>query len=79
VGLAFTRSWLLASRRKSVVFAWPALVLVALVTTALAESSILVEFGWLTFVVCAVKASEQLSWRQAFQRLDEREPEPDQA
>lgn len=75
VGLAFTRSWLLASRRRSIVFAWPALVLVALVTTALAESSMLVEFGWLTFVVCAVKASEQLSWRQAFQRLDERDPE----
>ncbi|MGX5680768.1 O-antigen ligase family protein [Schumannella luteola] len=69
LGLAFTRSWLLASRRRSVVFAWPALVLVALLTTALAESSILIEFGWLTFVVCAVKAAEQLSWRQAFQRL----------
>lgn len=68
VGLAFTRSWLLASRRRSVVFTWPALVLVALLTTAFAESSMLVEFGWLTFVVCAVKASEQLSWRQAFQR-----------
>jgi O-antigen ligase len=75
LGLAFTRSWLLASRRRSVVFAWPALVLVALLTTALAESSILVEFGWFTFVVCAVKASEQLSWRQAFQRLDDRETE----
>ena len=65
VGLAFTRSWLLASRQRSVVYAWPALVLVALATTGLAESSILVEFGWLTFVVCAVKAAEQLSWRRA--------------
>lgn len=66
VGLAFVRSWLLASGQRSVVFAWPALVLVALVITALAESSILVEFGWLTFVACTVKAAEQLSWRQAF-------------
>ena len=73
VGLAFTRSWLLASRRRSVVFAWPALVLVALVTTALAESWMLIEFGWLTFVVCAVKAADELSWRQAFRRLTDDE------
>lgn len=66
VGLAFVRSWLLASRQRSIVYAWPALILVALMTTALAESSMLVEFGWLTFVVCTVKAAEQLSWRQAF-------------
>ncbi len=76
VGLAFTRSWLLASSRRSVVFAWPALVLVALVTTALAESWMLVEFGWLTFVVCAVKAADELSWRQAFRRLTDDDDEP---
>lgn len=67
VGLAFVRSWLLASRKRSIVFAWPALTLAALITTALAESSVLVEFGWLTFVVCCVKAAEQLSWRRAFE------------
>lgn len=66
VGLALVRSWLLASRQRSIVFAWPALVLAALVTTALAESSLLFEFGWFTFVVCCVKAAEQLSWRRAF-------------
>ena len=70
LGLAFTRSWLLASRRRSEVYAWPALVLLALVANALAESSILGEFAWLTFVVCALKAAKQLSWRQAFARLD---------
>jgi O-antigen ligase len=70
VGLTFVRSWLLASRRRSVVFAWPALVLVVLLTTALAESAILVEFGWLTFVVCCVKASRELSWRKAFAAID---------
>ena len=70
LGLAFTRSWLLASRRRSEVYAWPALVLLALVANALAESSILGEFAWLTFVVCALKAANQLSWRQAFARLD---------
>jgi O-antigen ligase len=65
LGLAFTRSWLLASRRRSVVFTWPALVLVVLLIGALAESWILTEFGWLTLVVCSVKASRELSWRTA--------------
>lgn len=66
VGLAFVRSWLLAGQRRSVVFAWPALVLVVLLTSALFESSLLVEYGWLTFVVCCVKAARELSWRRAF-------------
>lgn len=69
--LTFTRSWLLAGRRRSTVFAWPALVLVALIITSLAESSILVEYGWLMFVVCTVKAAQELSWRGAFARADE--------
>lgn len=72
LGLAFTRSWLLAARRRSVVFAWPALVLVVLLIGALAESSILVEFGWLTLVVCSVKASRELSWRTAFEEASGR-------
>jgi O-antigen ligase len=71
MGLTFTRSWLLASRRRNVVFAWPALVLVVLLVGALAESSILVEFGWLSLVVCSVKASHELSWRRAFRDEDE--------
>jgi O-antigen ligase len=66
VGLAFVRSWLLAGHRRSIVFAWPALVLVVLLTSALFESSILVEYGWLAFVVCCVKAARELSWRRAF-------------
>jgi O-antigen ligase len=71
VGLTFTRSWLLASRRRNVVFAWPALTLVILLIGALAESSILIEFGWLTLVVCSVKAARELSWRRAFRDVDE--------
>lgn len=74
VGLTFVRSWLLAGQRRSVVFAWPALVLVVLLTSALFESSLLVEYGWLTFVVCCVKASQSLSWRRAFQRPLAQEP-----
>jgi len=65
LGLAFMRSWLLASRRRSIVFAWPALVLLVLAVSAVAESSLLIEFGWLTFVVCCVKAARELSWRNA--------------
>tara|TARA_R110002124_G_scaffold53840_4_gene154001 strand:- start:5553 stop:6854 length:1302 start_codon:yes stop_codon:yes gene_type:complete len=65
LGLAFMRSWLLASRRRSVVYAWPALVLLTLILSASAESSLLIEFGWLTFVVCCVKAARELSWRNA--------------
>jgi len=72
LGLALTRSWLLASRRRSVVFAWPTLVLVALVISGLAESSLLVEFGWLSLVVCSVKASRELSWRRALESLASR-------
>ena len=74
VGLAFIRSWLLASRQRSFVYAWPALVLVVLLVTGLAESSLLVEFGWLTFVVCSVKASRELSWRRAFAATRSRMP-----
>ncbi|TBN55969.1 exopolysaccharide biosynthesis protein [Glaciihabitans arcticus] len=66
LGLTFVRSWLLASRRRSIVFAWPALVLVVLLISGLSESSILIEFGWLAFVVCSVKAARELSWRNAF-------------
>ena len=77
LGLTFVRSWLLASRRRSVVFAWPALVLVVLLVSGLSESSILVEFGWLAFVVCSVKAARELSWRNALASTQTDEPLPD--
>jgi O-antigen ligase len=66
LGLAFVRSWLLAGRRRSVIYAWPAVVLVALLVLSLAESSVIAEFGWMTFVICCLKASQELSWRRAF-------------
>lgn len=71
VVLTFTRSWLLAGQRRSVVFTWPALILVVLIVTSLAESSLLVEYGWMTFVVCSVKAAHELSWRRAFTNADD--------
>jgi hypothetical protein len=63
IALAFGRSWLLASNKRSVVYAWPPLVLVALLVTSVFESSILIEAGWLLLVICAVKASQGMSWR----------------
>ncbi|MFP7759742.1 O-antigen ligase family protein [Marisediminicola sp. LYQ134] len=63
LGLTLVRSWLLASNKRSVVFAWVPLVLVALILTSAAESSILVEFGWLLLVICCVRSAHELSWR----------------
>ncbi len=63
IALAFVRSWLLASNRRSVVYAWAPLVLVALLVTSVFESSILVEAGWLLLLICTVKASQGMSWR----------------
>ncbi len=77
VGLAFSRSWLLAGARRSVVFAWPAASLVALIIVSLAESSILSEFGWMTFVICCTKASQELSWRTALRTVPRESPAGD--
>ena len=74
LGLAFVRSWLLASRQRTVVYTWPALVLAALLTASLAESGILIEFGWMIFVICCVNASQSLSWRTALRKPLEQEP-----
>ncbi|CAM5508728.1 O-antigen ligase family protein [Leifsonia shinshuensis] len=63
IALAFSRSWLLASNRRSVVYAWAPLVLVALLVTSVFESSILIESGWMLLVICTVKASQGMSWR----------------
>jgi len=63
--LAFGRSWILASRKRSRVYVWPALMLVTLLTTSLAESLALVDFGWMILVICSVKAAQELSWRHS--------------
>lgn len=68
VGLAFVRSWLLAANKRSVVFLWPALTLLVLIIVSAAESSILVEFGWFTLAICALTASQNLSWRSRLPR-----------
>jgi O-antigen ligase len=65
VGVALVRAWLLASSRRSVVYVWPALMLVVIAVTSFAESFALVEGGWMLLVVCAVKAARDMSWRDA--------------
>ncbi|MCK8608671.1 O-antigen ligase family protein [Agromyces sp. C10] len=74
VGVALVRSWLLASNRRSVVYLWPAVVLVAIAVTSFAESFALQEGGWMLLVVCAVKAARDMSWRDALAAA--RGPEP---
>lgn len=68
LGLALIRSWMLATRRRTITYVWPALVLLVLAVTSLAESSLLVGFGWLTLVMCCVMASRNLSWRTRLPR-----------
>ncbi|TFD53398.1 exopolysaccharide production protein [Cryobacterium sp. Hh11] len=63
--LAFVRSWLLASNKRSLAYVWAPLMLVTLLVTSAAESTILFEFGWLLLVICSVKAAQGLSWRSA--------------
>ncbi|MGO2658741.1 O-antigen ligase family protein [Mycetocola reblochoni] len=57
--LALGRSWLLASARRTVSVVWPALILVLLWTSSLAESFILLDAGWFLLVLCAVQASNR--------------------
>lgn len=65
IGVALVRAWLLASNRRSVVYVWPALILVAIAVTSFAESFALAEGGWMLLVLCAVKAARDMSWRDA--------------
>lgn len=62
-GLGLVRAWLVASERRSVVYAWTPLILVALLADSLFESFTLAGFSWLLLVVCAVRAGRSRSWR----------------
>jgi O-antigen ligase len=72
VVLTFSRSWLLASNKRSVIYVWPPLVMVALMATGMAESSLLIESGWLLLVLCSVKAAQGMSWRNALPHSGQR-------
>jgi exopolysaccharide production protein ExoQ len=62
-GLAFWRSWVLASTQRTKVYIWPALVLLLLGVTSFAESYLLAEGGLLLLVTIGTSAAHRLSWR----------------
>jgi O-antigen ligase len=63
-GVALVRSWLDASERRSVIYAWTPLMLVALLVDSMFESFTLAGFGWLLLVLLAVRAGQSRSWRE---------------
>ncbi|KQQ28038.1 MULTISPECIES: hypothetical protein [unclassified Frondihabitans] len=62
--LAFTRSWLTASAHPIVAYTWPALVLLLIAVTAIAESYPLFEGTLMLFVAIATISARKRSWRQ---------------
>ncbi|MGO1265004.1 MAG: O-antigen ligase family protein [Microbacterium gubbeenense] len=63
-GVALVRSWLVASVRRSVVYAWTPLVLVTLAVDSMFESFTLTGAGWFMLVLCALRAGQSRSWRE---------------
>lgn len=63
-GVAIVRSWLVASVRRSMVYAWTPLMLVALAVDSMFESFTLVQAGWFLLVLCALRAGQTQSWRE---------------
>lgn len=63
-GVALIRSWLVASVRRSVVYAWTPIMLVTLAVDSMFESFTLVGAGWFMLVLCALRAGQSRSWRE---------------
>jgi len=63
-GVALVRSWLVASVRRSVVYAWTPLLLVTLAVESMFESFTLTGAGWVLLVLCALRAGQSRSWRE---------------
>lgn len=63
-GIALIRSWLVASMRRSVVYAWTPIMLVTLAVDSMFESFTLVGAGWFMLVLCALRAGQSRSWRE---------------
>src|SRR5690606_20144750 len=63
--VALIRSWLVASVRRSVVYAWTPLVLVTLAVDSMFESFTLAGAGWFMLVLCALRAGQTRSWRES--------------
>lgn len=62
--IALVRAWLAASERRSVIYAWTPLILIALLIDSMFESFTLVGIGWVMLVLCAVRAGQSRSWRE---------------
>src|SRR5690606_20156742 len=62
--VALIRSWLVASARRSVLYAWTPLVLVTLAVDSMFESFTIVGAGWFMLVLCALRAGQSRSWRE---------------
>lgn len=69
VGFALVRSWLVASERRSVVYAWTPLVLATILVDSMFESFALAGSGWVLLVICAVRAGHSRSWRERVDAL----------
>lgn len=63
-GVALVRSWLVASVRRSVVYAWTPITLVTLAVDSMFESFTLAGAGWFLLVLCALRAGQSRSWRE---------------
>lgn len=63
-GVAVVRSWLVASVRRSVVYAWTPIVLITLAVDSMFESFTLAGAGWFLLVLCALRAGQSRSWRE---------------
>ncbi|MFT4157042.1 MAG: O-antigen ligase family protein [Microbacterium sp.] len=63
-GIATVRSWLVASVRRSVVYAWTPLMLITLAVDSMFESFTLVGAGWFLVALCALRAGQSRSWRE---------------
>ncbi len=72
-GIAVVRAWLDASARRSVLYAWTPLMLIALLLDSFFESFTLAGLGWLMLVLLAVRAGQSRSWRTQFEE-DPAEP-----
>lgn len=69
-GVTLVRSWLVASQRRSVVYAWTTLLTVTLLIESMFESFTLTGVGWFMLVLCAVRAGQSRSWRERFDEAD---------
>lgn len=63
-GIAVVRSWLVASVRRSALYAWTPLVLVTLAAESMFESFSIAGSGWFMLVLCALRAGQSRSWRE---------------